>query len=353
MTTAIWESPVQVPALSADNERKPASVEPLTEMSSEAVERWRQLFHADPEAYAQYLQGRYFWNKRDVASMRKGLEYFDRAIALDPSFALAHAAIAQTWAVFEVNSYVPPKQGTVQAKAAAQRALEIDPSIAEAWAALGLVAGLSDRAWQESESLLQKAIAANPSAATTYGWYGNVLTAQGKLTEAAAMLDRAEQLDPLSIAIKNTRGEVAYYARDADKILSLARAIEELDPQRDEVPSLRARAHLLRGELDQYDRAVQLMRDSVLRDYFVVGSAAVRRAHAFRAQADRLSRTPNVNAYVMAILFAWAGDRDAAFAWLDRSYATGESTLTSVAVEPAFDTLRTDPRYVALLKKMD
>ena len=182
------------------------------------------------EAYQLYLKGRYHWNKRTKESLKHAVEYFQQAIEKDPGYALAYAALADSYTVFSTYDLAAPNEAYTRARLAAQKALEIDPTLGEAYATLADVKESFDWDFKGSERDYQKAISLAPNYATAHQWYGELLRKLGRPEQSIAELRRAQELDPLSLAINHSLSAALFYAHRYDDAITQARKVIELDP---------------------------------------------------------------------------------------------------------------------------
>jgi tetratricopeptide (TPR) repeat protein len=183
----------------------------------------------NPEAYELYLKGRFFWNKRTGADLRTAIEYFNQALGKDPNYALAYAGLADSYCLLSAYGAASRLDSLPQAKAAAEKALDLDDTLAEAHTSLGNV--LRGYDLEQSLKEFERAIELNPNYATAHHWYGEFLGAMGRFDEGIAELKRAQQLDPLSLVINTDLGEVYTFAREYDKAIEQLRKTIEMDPR--------------------------------------------------------------------------------------------------------------------------
>jgi tetratricopeptide (TPR) repeat protein len=183
----------------------------------------------NPEAYELYLKGRFFWNKRTGADLRTAIEYFNQALGKDPNYALAYAGLADSYCLLSAYGAASRLDSLPQAKAAAEKALDLDDTLAEAHTSLGNV--LRGYDLEQSLKEFERAIELNPNYATAHHWYGEFLGATGRSDEGIAELKRAQQLDPLSLVINTDLGEVYTFAREYDKAIEQLRKTIEMDPR--------------------------------------------------------------------------------------------------------------------------
>jgi TolB-like protein/DNA-binding winged helix-turn-helix (wHTH) protein/Tfp pilus assembly protein PilF len=322
------------------------------------------LAHRPPvsmEAYDAYLRGRYYWNQRTEAGLQKGIEFFQRAIELDPTNALAYSGLADCYTGLGYGSYLAPKDSFPAAKKAAARAIELDATLAEPHASLAYARLYYDWDWAEAEREFQRALALNANYATAHHWYSVYLTAMGRPQEALVQIKEAQKLDPLSLIINTDIGFESYYSGRYDE------AVEQLRPVIAANPNFPL-AHLWLGRTYQqkqmYEEALTEYKqaESVLRDWPVTMAAignvyglSHQRPEAFTVLGDlkELSKRKYVTAYGIALVYAGLGKSDQAFAWLDRGYEERTHWLVWLKLDPRWDSLRSDSRFQDLLHRMN
>ncbi len=319
---------------------------------------------ANPEAHEAYLKGRYYWNKKSEQGLNKGIEFFQQAIDLDPAYAPAYAGLADAYNTLANRGYISPKDGWPKARAAARRALALDDSLGEAHASLAFGAFYYDWDWAGAETECRRAVELNPNYATVHHWYSHYLIAMGREAESLAESQRALELDPLDLSIVIHLGWHYYMVRRYDPTLRQLQAALEMDPN---FPL--AHIHLgfyyeQTGKFDQaiaaFQKAINLAPGSTepLAGLGHAYAVAGRRADARKVleQLQEFSKQRYVSAFDIAVIYAGLGDKEQAFAWLDKAYeehASGFSGLVYLAVEPRLDPLRADPRFQALLRRMN
>ncbi len=312
-----------------------------------------------PDAYEAYLKGRFFWNQRTEAGLNKSIEFFQDAIAKDPAFAAAYAGLAGSYSLLGSES-LPPEIARAKARAAASKALELDPASAEGHAELGLIEFYYDWNWAQAEQEFQRAIELNPSYATTHQWYSHYLRAMGRLPEALQQAQQAQQLDPLSLSINTTLAARYRDLRDFKQALEVVQRTLELDPNFAPGHELLASVYEQQGDF-QAD-ITELQKASALSKDNPTSLAHLGRAYALsgnhdeaRKIAEQLQRTARqhyVPAWDMAVLFASMGDADTAFRWLEGSYTKRESQMPFLKVDYRIDPLRADPRFQNMLRRV-
>jgi TolB-like protein/tetratricopeptide (TPR) repeat protein len=315
----------------------------------------------DAEAYQAYLKGRFFWNKWTPDGMRAAIGFYETAIERDASYAAAWCGIADAWGVLGNIKAVPPAEAFPRAKTAALRALELDPGLAEAHASLGFLRRFFDWEWSSAEREFREAVRLNPGYATGRRWYGQLLSGMGRHDEAIAEVRLALDLDPLSVIIHTALGDVLFYARRYDDAIAVYRKALELDPDFQAGHSDLARALEHSGRVDEairsYERAVALAGGSMADPSVGLAnaSAAAGRRDEALTVLDELKRRRDrqyVSPWGLASIYARLGDSGSALEWLERAYDEHDSTLVWLKVHPRFDALRSEPRFVALMRKM-
>ena len=314
------------------------------------------------EAYQLYLKGRYHWARRTKDDLDKAIDSYKKAIELDPNFALAYAAIAEAYNSMGKNPDVPPKDCIPLAKAAALRALEIDPMLPEAHSALGDSLAIYDWNWAESEREFKKSFELDPNIAYTHVAYALAhVSVTGNADILVRELERAEELEPLSL-INNAVLTSAYVqARKYDKALTQGRNAYELDPT---FPLTRHWLGMALVENGKYDEAIALSRQVAPDSPFgwvsvvVIGYAYAKQGKRVEALQQisllhDLGKTRYVRSYYLAGIYAALGDKNEAFAELERSFADRDCYLSRIGVDPMMDPLRSDLRYKDLLKRMN
>ncbi len=311
------------------------------------------------EAYEAYLKGRYHWNKRTEEGLKKAIEYFEQATAKDPEYALAYAGLAECLSVLGWYSLHPPKESVPIAKAAATKALEIDNKLAEAHTSLASAKMYYDWDWLGAEREFKLALELNPNYATAHHWYGDYLVMMGRFAEASTELERAHELDPLSLIINKTTGDPFYYGRQYDQAIEHFRKIIEAEPNFYVTHIFLGWAYEQKG---QFPEAIAEFETASRLDDSPVILAALGRAYAVsgkRGEAQKvleelkeLSQRRYVSPYLMAIIYTGLRKKDQAFEWLEEAYQDRSDWLAWLKVDPRLDSLRSDPRFTDLLGRV-
>jgi TolB-like protein/Flp pilus assembly protein TadD len=311
-----------------------------------------------PEAYQLCLKGRYFWYKRTETALKKGIEYFDSAIAQDPAYAPAYAGKADCFSLLACRGFVAPREGFPRADAAATHAIDLNASLGEAQASLAHVR-LHRCEWGGLEAALTHAIELNPSHAIAYHWYSEYLAVKGRFGESIAVMREAEQLDPLSPILNAALASAYYFACEFEAATECLDKALELDPSHFLIHF--RRGHVMLGQ-GRHGEAIHAMQSAVaLSDRSAETLAGLGQAYAAAERHDELrevlreleqqSRSRYVSAYSMAKILT-VTDRDQAFAWLAKAYEESSADLIEIAVEPAFAGLRSDPRFRDLVRRV-
>jgi TolB-like protein/DNA-binding winged helix-turn-helix (wHTH) protein/Flp pilus assembly protein TadD len=310
-----------------------------------------------PRAYEAHLKGRYFWNQRTTDGFQKALLHFQEALRLDAEYAGAYAGMADTYTLLGYYSILPPHEAYPKAKAAALKALDIDPTLAEAHSSLAGVYMDYEWTWDAVEQEYIRALQLNPGYAVAHQWFGNYLSAMGRSQEAIRETLRARELDPLSKIVNANVGWVYHLARQDDKAVEEAQKALELDANFYWTHLLLGRARLQQNMREEaiasFEKASTLSGGNpmVLGELGHAYAVTGRRADADKVLAQ-LSRREYPPPYEIALIHAGMGDIDQSLAWLDKSYRERARALGFAKVEPRLDPLRADPRFVALLRRL-
>jgi adenylate cyclase len=320
----------------------------------------RRPYTANPVAHDDYLKGRSLLNLRTKDSLQGALRCFQQAIRRDPRLALAHAGIGETFSTLAWLEFARPRYAFPRARAAALKAVSIEPTLAEAHTALGFVRFLYDRSWIESESEFRQAIALNPNYSTAHQYYSDYLKAMGRMDEALLEVRRALELDPLSLAINTGMGHVLYLSRRYDDSIAQYRKALEMDPNFAQAHLWFGRPYLEKGEFDEAIReveiAVRLTGESTMSLAVLAHAyASAGRKNAAKeilARLVRRGKSQYVPSYWIALIQVGLEDRNRAFTWLERADRERSAWLAWIAVEPRFDALRKDARFAGLLRRL-
>ncbi len=316
-----------------------------------------------PEAYQDYLRGRFFLNRRTEAALKQALGYFQKAIAADPGYAPGYTGLADSYSSLGASSVVgglPPRQAMPEAKAAALKALQIDGTLAEAHTSLAIVHLLYDWDFAACEKEFRRAIELDPNYATAHHWYSHCLLPRGRTGESLAESKRALELEPLQLLVGVHLAWHYFYARQYDQAIEQFRKTLELDPAFPQAQRYAAWAYLQKGMHPEAIAGLRAALKSRERDPEIQGelgyalAVAGRRAEALATleSLGRLSAARYVSPYSIALVHAGLGDRDQALAWLDKAYAERSDYMLYLGLEPMLDSLRSDQRFATLLGRV-
>jgi len=325
-------------------------------LSGEDEKRMAKNSAANPEAYQDYLKGRYWWSKTTEAGYKKGIEFFQSAIEKDPTYAVAYSGLADSYNLLGGYLFVAPNEAFPRAKEAAQKALAIDGALSEAHASLAFTEGEYDLDWPGADAEFQRAIQLNPSYAYAHGTRGTILRDAGRLEEAIAESKRALELDPLSLGINRGLGYAYYDARQYERAIDQERKTLESDPNYSPAHNILGRAYLQKA---MYNEDIAEFEKAGSGDLYDLGRAYAMAGRMAEAQKvlDQLSARSKQR-YVApkgpALIYAALGEKEKAFEWLEKSYQDHSLGVgPSIKSFPGFDPLRSDPRFAALMRRMN
>jgi TolB-like protein/Tfp pilus assembly protein PilF len=310
------------------------------------------------EAYDLYLRGRYYWNKRTPEGLKKAIDFFTQATDKDPNYALAYAGLADAYTLGSEYSAMPPREAYPRVRAAAEKAVALDDGSAEAHTSLG-GSKEYDWDWSGAEKDYRRAIQLNPNYATAHHWYSMLLSETGRLDESLTEAKRSLELDPLSLPINRQLGAVYSYLGQDDVAIAQYRKSLQIEPSFAPTRGNLAALLFAKGQYaegfsewqqavsvfhgpEQTKAAVDAFRKSGFREAVLVN---------IKINIER-SKREYVSPYYIAAWHALIGDNDNAFKWLNKAYEVHDDLLPLLGVEPAFRSIRSDPRYAALRRRM-
>jgi serine/threonine-protein kinase len=317
-------------------------------------------YATNSESYQLYLQGRYHWNKRSADGLKQGIEYFNRALEKDPNYAPAYSGLADCYWLLNVYNVGPATQWNVKAREAAMKALALDDTLAEAHASLASISYRYDWNWAEAEQHFKRALQLNPNYPTAHQWYSAMLAAMGRADEANAEARKAHDLEPFSLTINSDLGRHQYFARQFEQALATHRKSVEMDQR---FP----RAHFELGyvlmQLKKPEEAVKEFQQSLAFEkdrlealsglgyaYAVLGDK--KQALQVVEQLNEIAKRRYLSRYHFAIIYAGLGERAQALDDLEKAAEEHFNWLVFLKVEPMFDSLRSEPRFSALLQRV-
>jgi len=327
-------------------------------LSSEEKERIEKRQTEDTEAYQLYLKGRFYWNKRKMVDLRKAIDYFNQAIEKDPNYSLAYAGLASTYVLLPDASGLSKVECMSRAETAVKKALNLDSALSEAHAALGSIKEFRDD-WSGAEIEYKKAIELNPSYPTAHHWYSIVLNYLDRSDEAIAQAMRAKELDPVSLIINLNAAMQMYNIRQYDKAVYQLKKTMELDPNFPWTYSGLGWVYEAEGKYEEaiaeHEKAKSLEEKNpdVLADLGRAYARAGRKSEAQKILNDLLEfqKRGYVVSGSIANVYYGLGDKDKTFEWLEKA-CQDKSIYPGIKTDPIWDSIRSDPRFRALLKKI-
>ncbi|MEK7832502.1 MAG: tetratricopeptide repeat protein, partial [Acidobacteriota bacterium] len=312
------------------------------------------------EAYQAYLKGQYFLSKRTGEGLKKGIESFEQAIARDPNFAAAYAGLSDCLALLNIYDALPPRDAFEKARVAATTALVLDDNLAEAHASLGLILMYHDWDWLTAEREYVRAIALNPDYPIVHQWRALNLAAQGRLDEARTEIKRAQELDPPSLIINTNVGWIAYLSGQYDQAIDQFKKTVELDPK---FSRTRVRMGIVYAQKKMYPEAKaefrQALNLSAGNPYALSLLGYASALSADRAEAQRILTTlkaqsdqNRITTFGIGLIYTGLGEPEQALAWLEKALEQHPDSMIFLKVDPAFNSLRTHPKFLDLLRRM-
>jgi serine/threonine protein kinase/tetratricopeptide (TPR) repeat protein len=341
------------------------------QLTGEDVERLEKRYTKDAEAYELYLKGRYFWNKRGEVALRNGIRYFQEAEQKDPTYALAYSGLADSYSLLSDIGAVRPAEEMPKARAAAQKAVDIDPTLAEAYTSRAFVKLAYDWDWPGAEADFKKALELNSKYATAHQWYASYLMQMGKFGPAKAEIEKAHQLDPLSPIINSNSGLYAYYEHRYDD------AIQHYDKTLEMVPDFwvakhyRGLAYAMKGMHEQAISDFRGLLDSPgngpLKEGSVESNPEVasslgfayamagrpQEAEAILKRLQKLTQQRYVSPRYIAIIHTALNNKEQAVASLNNAFESRHPGLVLIRIDPLFDRLRSDEGFKQLVKRFE
>jgi eukaryotic-like serine/threonine-protein kinase len=311
------------------------------------------------EAYSHYLKGRNHLNKRTAAALEQAIAHFRHAVERDPGFAPAYAGLADCYNMLVVYGVKRPNEAFPMAKEAAEKALEIDDSLAEAHTSLGFLRGRWEWNWAEAEHAFQTAVRNKPTYAPAHQWFSSFLVAMGRFNEALGEAKRAQELEPLSLIAKSHLAWIHYMAGQPEQAVAVCRKLIEMDPNFFPAHRYLGLAYSQQGRhaeaIAAFERARKLSGSSLIVAHLGYAYAAAgerEKAAAVLAELQQLSARTYVSPYTTAAIHAALGEKDRAFEWLEKAFEERDLWLMNLRVDPALAPLHSDARFAALLRRI-
>jgi eukaryotic-like serine/threonine-protein kinase len=330
-------------------------------LTSDEKQRLTKRYTDNPEAYQHYLKGLFYWNKRSPDGLQRAIEYFNQAVETDPAYALAYAGLADSYNLISFFNIVPPRAAMPKAKAAAARALEIDSTLAEAHISLAYASFTFDWDWPAAVSHYDRALALNREAVNNHSYYPFYLTVAGRSEEAIAVARRQVDRDPVSAAVSHTLAVQLALARHFDEAIAECRRTIELDPAfavaYDVLAVTLASKGMLREALPEIEKAVALTRGAAIPTanlgYLRARLRQPEEARRILRQLAAAAKERYTPAMAFAVVHLGLGEHDQALNWLEKASEERFNRLAYLRREPIWDPLRSDPRFIDLLRRIN
>lgn len=331
------------------------------QLTGEEEQRVTRQYTDNTEAYHLFLKGRYFLNKRSDEGFRRAIDHFKQATDKDPNYALAYAGLADSYSLMPAWQLIAPSRGHSLARAAAQKAIQLDSSVADAYAALAHTQHNYDWEWSDAEANYKRAIALNPNYATAHHWYASFLSEMGRPEEAIPMKKRALDLDPLSLIINADLGFLLYQCRRPDEALVQLKKAIELDPNftisHQWIGIVYEHKKMYNDAIASFRRAVALIPDSPEPRAQLARALALsgkkREAQQLLREVKASLKEEYVAAFEIALIHAGLGENDAAVEWLQKAHQDRVYQMSSLKVEPRLDSLRSHPGFLKIYNSMN
>jgi len=314
----------------------------------------------NPEAYEAYIKGQFHWYKLTPQDLEIALQYFELALEKDPNHALAYTGVAHVWVGRQQQGEVPASEAAPKAKAAIQKALELDDTLPEVHAVMAGIRAWTDYDWEGAETAFRRAIELNPNYPDPRLGYSHLLFIMRRPEEAMAHIERALELDPFNVLFRDFYGRSLVLARQYDEAIALLRETLRTAPNNLQVMSSLKTAyhqkHMYEEALEIWKRSFAAKGDQEAEEALALGYAEAGYSGALSRVAEIMmerSRTTFVTPWQIGTLYTRAGKNDDALEWLERAYEAHDPNMPYIGVDPIFDILRDEPRFKDLLRRMN
>ncbi|MBC7798503.1 MAG: tetratricopeptide repeat protein, partial [Pyrinomonadaceae bacterium] len=358
-----WEREYNQPAAAANNLQqkivRDVSETLRLKLTDEQRQRIAKIGTDNPEAYKLYLKGRYYWNKRTGPDFVKAIDFFNQSIEQDPSYAQAYVGLAGVYAMAGSDATADERWKLVQATA--QKALEIDENLGEAYAVLAINNCYYKWDWATAEKQYRRAIELNPNNATAHHWLADMLAIEGRFDESFAEYNRAIELDPLSLAIKTDLGQSYFFARQNNRAIEYLQNLKAINPNYPRTESYLAGVYEEKGMFPEAIEAwknhcvlagesPQIIAAKIksLEDSFKTSGAEGYWRNKLKFKENRLFG----GGFGLAALYARLGEKDKTFEYLEKTFAQHDASILYLKSRPEFDGLHSDPRYIELTNRV-
>jgi len=329
----------------------------ISKLTGEEKVRLNKRGTDNSKAYQAYLKGQFFWNKRNEEGLKRAVGFFEQAISEDPSYAQPYAGLSDTYTLLFGYGYVPRNDAIPKSRAAAQEAIKLDSSLAEAHTALAMISMNNDWDFVEAEREFRRALELNPNHPTTRHYYGEFMVLMGRFDEGLTELSRALELDPLSLIINTDLGANLYHAHRYDEAIEQLRKTLEMDPGFQRAHNWLTQAYWQKGmfqeaidDIERWSYPQTILLSARANTYALAGKR--REARSMLVSLQAMSKAGRAGSDMFIGPLIALGEYDAALGLLEKAYESRSTALTSLKVNPTYDPLRTDPRFVDLIKRI-
>ncbi|HYO64052.1 MAG TPA: tetratricopeptide repeat protein [Pyrinomonadaceae bacterium] len=332
----------------------------LSKLSADEKGQLGKHHTENPDAYQLYLKGRYYWNKRTAEGYRRAIEEFERAVRLDPAYALAYSGLADSYVAYDFYGILPPWEISPKAKDAAIQALSIDDTLAEAHTSLACVKMMYERDWAGAEREFRRAVELDPTYAHAHNWYAHFLMAMGRIEESFAQSQMALRLDPLDDSVNQYLGWHYIHARQFDRAIGQLEKTLAHKPDFFLARTTLGMAYVQRGDfekgIEEFEKARRVESPSLLTAFLGHAYAMAGRldeATSALEELKELSKRTYVPPYSIALIHTALNEKKEAFEWFEVAYAGQNEWLNWIKVAPEVDSLRGDERFTDLMRRLD
>lgn len=313
---------------------------------------------SNDEAFRLYLQGRYFWNKRNIENLKKSIGFYEQSLEKDASYAMAYVGLADSYQLLGEYNGMPIKDAFEKARAAAQKALELNPNLGEAHCSLAYTQAFYDWNWEESEKSFKRAIELSPNYATAHQWYGEYLLVVGKTNESLAELKKAQELDPLSLIIATDIAGYYYTTRQFEKAIEQCLKVTEMDKKFLYAYIFLWISQEQKGNIEQAAKALFEAESSFLPPELIKQGQDSNQKDGWKGlwkvkyfQTTQPPLNQYFSNYQRAVAALRIDDTEAVFEWLNKSYEARERWFVNLKFDPQWDKVRSDSRFNELVRK--
>jgi TolB-like protein len=314
----------------------------------------------DLEAYNLYLKGRYFLDSRHEDAIQKAMGCFKKAFEKDPSYTLAYIGLADCFNILGFHTFIEPLRALSEAKSLAQKALELDDTIGEAHASYGFLKWAYEWDWVNAEKALKRAIELNPMYPNVHYWYSLYLVTRGRTEESLTEIKLVQQLQPLSVYLRSGMGAILFWARQYDRALEKTLEALEMNPYFGTVHFVLGwiyeQKKMYKEAISAFKKAIKILGFSYMgpllgHAYAISGKR--KEAEKIITEVNELSKQQYVSSFHRSAIHIALKDNDQAFELLDKAYENRDNWLVTIKIDPRFDSVRMDSRYIQLLQKLD